>query len=1086
MAVRCNEGETSPAGSHAAATAGREKKVGHSVQGQSRVNRIRSIVHFCIFACCVLSNSTATPMASPHTHRNISAAASPPSLTVQPSLPGRSVSSLSSSFSDTGTFEVHNVAPTPVPVAGSASPPVLTGGPKLVDRAPSSASFTVQHASASPVAPSPSSTSPTRPTPHAFLFDRQVSIGSNSGDMAGIDPSLLTSTAKFTPSTSPSAGVTPTSPRAQHALWQAKPPPPPTRSEGQQSEMQYQQQQLLRNSTSLTRTVIADQRRSQSQTHSRTQTPADLQQRLMRASVSEASLPTNTSAVWAQTVPRPLTLAVPASPGGDNLSALPSAALKAKAAKIASLISDFDAKFLEPAGSGPASGTEARMVYPQWALPFVEEMAGKMEAVLKAQAEAEAKEERERQTELKLKQIAALQSSPRSSPRAGSRRQSFAQSPMSSSRRGSLMNSPAASPAQPTHSRRPSFAVAQSPAASPLPVARSVAESPAQLAQPPALNVAHSAEFAPVHERSPDRPRAQPGARGMTGRSQSYLTSLFGRDVGASTLNVVFRATERSPSPPRRRRTSPSHSHQRPEDLTKVQPGPTIPKASRFSPVRPLSPPHGSGRKRSPSKRSKEDRERDLELEALKIQVRELVGEMRAQRLRDQEMDEMDGFGVGVGIGPVAAADEEIPEDIQIPSASFGVQTSPWSSPRAMSRRTSFASMPPQQVVHHHQGVDEGVLAQALIRIGESNRERFLALVEQIALLQRQMAEQQERFAGSSNASQHMDPAEKDRMAQELARLQAELASSSTEKHLLAAQIKELRSHAEKSKFALMEKMALLNGSASDASRGNVQDKALLRTYEEDLRSSRDAIAQLQNLVQREADHARAFRADRDALQSRLDTMAQQLKARVQADREAAYAAGRKSLTPAARLKSLMHKYMASFYRTQFQNLLEAQKHGNEATQRVEAELVITKEHHARELVQQQRTHQAILKHIQVTHESKEEMHEELVTKLDQATVRLDMAEAERARKEQDLMATELLAKNLQHQLTEQSLAGIAPGDVAFNEFLVASFRGDYLRMRNDAKMLKVIYDMGDDEVKFSDYVQRIDQSVQTQTCCAY
>jgi len=562
--------------------------------------------------------------------------------------------------------------------------------------------------------------------------------------------------------------------------------------------------------------------------------------------------------------------------------------------------------------------------------------------------------------------------------------------------------------------------------------------------------------------------------RPVSATSHRYLSGLLGHDVGASTLNRLFRSSERSPSPPvagsRLRRSlhrspSPPAAHELlpPEKL----PGPTIPKAIRFGPYSSPGRASGSGspkRKTGPSER---ERAQALENQALQLRVEELMRLLAKQRY-DREREEW----------------ERMHAQQPQPQAPLSPQQRKMMLNQSSSTTSLHPAVPPPQT---GSGLDESVLASALIRIGEANRERFLGLVQQILALQAQVAQQNQRMdslasSPASNAGLSAEESarareESERMQSELARLQSELSASLAEKDRLGSHVRELRLHAERSKFAMMEKMSLLSSAAGDGSKQSGQDRALLQAYEADLRASRDAIAQLQGLVGREAEHARAFKAEKDALQKRLDALANTLSARDQADKAAAYEAGRKSLTPAERLRSFMHKYMALFYRKQLEDLQQSASSSKLAAARIEAELMHTRETHERELVSQQRAHKAVLAEVSSTLLAREEEQEHLVEQLESASAQLHTAQVEQVATAETLVATEMLAQDLQARLAEAAKNGRGGSqlDAAFSTLLLDSFKGDYLRARNDARLLKIVYAVGDERIVFSDFVQRID-----------
>jgi ribose 5-phosphate isomerase RpiB len=791
-----------------------------------------------------------------------------------------------------------------------------------------------------------------------------------------------------------------------------------------------------------------------------------------------------------------------------SLSQFPSRALAAKAARITALIRDFDARFLaeeenHAAGHHNRAGAAAaaasardptRMpLYPAWALPFVEEMARKLDAVVRAQHRAEEAEEllasttgagqgaararRDREASSaaqRLHDVEALKAAAaaRQSPSRGSRQ---GQSPPGDNfypddaylvglndelafvrDKGSFTHRRAAPRTVHASPRRNLNAMAASHD-SVLPYqARGRSREQMQQQQQPSPPSASEERAA----------RAAGGPRPTSAASQRYLTGLLGHDVGASTLNRLFRS-ERSPSPPARRARPrsasppppPVHQLIPPERL----PGPTIPKAIRFSPY---STPTRNG---SPSKKGASERERMqlLENQALQLRVDELCRLLAKQRY-DREREEWE-------------RGQQAPLSPQQRKAMLSHSTS----------TSGLHSDPPPEPSPSSSGLDESVLASALIRIGEANRERFLGLVQQILALQAQVAQQGQRMdhlssSGTQSSGLSAEESarlreEQERMNAELARLQGELAASLGEKERLGQQVRELRLHAERSKFALMEKVSLLSSAAGDGAREGAQDRALLAAYEADLRASRDAIAQLQGLVGREADHARAFKHEKEQLQKRLDSLASTLAQRDRADKAAAFEAGRRSLTPAERLRSLMHKYMVLFYRKQLEEATSGASSTKLAAARIEAELMHSREEHERELVQQQRAHKAVLAQVSSTLIQREEEQEELVERLENAAKEIQVVQTEAQQTAQSLLATELLAQDLQSQLAAAtgrgSSAAASSTDMAFSALMLDSFKGDYLRARNDARLLKLVYAVGDERVLFSDFVQRIDHN---------
>ena len=734
------------------------------------------------------------------------------------------------------------------------------------------------------------------------------------------------------------------------------------------------------------------------------------------------------------------------------LSTLSASALSQKARKIESLIAEFDRKFLD---TSTASANAAGPTYPAWVLPFVEEMATKLELVLAAQHRAEEAE-------------AGLGRSVRFSEkdtarRAAERDQARRRVDHIASLRGRQSQSLPGAHFFPEDQYtvglnddlpflRDHGAFAQRRAApltqlaSPrrnLGIDATTPRDPTLPYQTEARNkhvAGVMASTAPVHVSAAERPQS---ARASSRRSsERYLTGLLGHDVGASTLNGLFRSTVRSPSPPGGR------------FQTQAYPGPTIPKAPRFAPVRPLLPPAGLRRKKEgmTAEQRRRERERELEMHALRIRCEELQDALEAER-RAQE----------------AAA----------------------SAPGSPLRLAS-----PRPVAPASSTLDEDALASALLRVGLANREKFLALMQQIQSMQTSMAQQAERMnaaiadgtlggnrAAPVDAFEAEAAAERHRqMSLELDRLRSELSSTLSEKDRLAAQVRNLASLSEKHKFALMEKQSLLNMSGSDAERKAKQDALLLRTYEQDLRAARDAITQLQGMVTREHSHAAAFKSEAASLQTRLDKLQALLGDSAAKSAALSYQAGRASLKPAQKFQHLMHKYMAGFYRAEFQKLLAERSRNSSHAEQVEVELARTKEKHALELEYQRESHRAVLEHVTGSLHHGSEQKTALEVQLDQAQHQLAILEDQKAEQERELIATERLNAQLQSQLATGSkdpanVSSAALGlDSDFGALMAASFKGDYLTLRNDTRMLKTVYGLGDENILFSDYAQRIDR----------
>ena len=766
------------------------------------------------------------------------------------------------------------------------------------------------------------------------------------------------------------------------------------------------------------------------------------------------------SASFTQTVPRPLVpsvFAASSASGVGALSSLSSAELGLKARQVEVLISEFDSKVL-----GGATAT-----YPQWALPFVQEMATKLQLVLQAQKIARENEARQKEQADRDRELADTVSRTLKFESAAEEQQAAAARSLRVSRQGQStpssgrfypddsylvgLNSPlaftrdhgsfvhrAAAPTDPMASPRRNLGVDRTHT-------NSLRDANGAIYQQHHHQQHHQQQQAQQQQQQ----RPVSARRLASTTSARYLTNLLGHDVGASTLNRLFRSTERSPSPPPRRR----------EPLqTKELPGPTIPKARRFSASQSLL---RSPAPKTPSKKdaaaSDRARQRDLEMQALKIQVDELMHTLEQQQ-RDREWQEAEDRRRAA---LAASAREALP--------------------------------PPPPPPPQPQTLDEDALASALLRIGESNRHKFLGLIQQIAAMQRGMLEQQEKInlmasqqmQGAAVASRDAEAEEQARLTQqrmqaELDRLSSELSSTLSAKEKLAAQVKSLALHSERSKFALMEKVSGLSSSDAERARAAQRDQALLRTYESDLRASRDAISQLQAMLQREAGHARSFQAESAELQKRLDKVTGLLGAQNAQVQGLSFQAGRASLKPAEKFRALMHKYLASFYRGEFQKLLAARAQTSSHAARIEAELQRTAEKHELELVYQSRSHEAVLKHVSSSLEASEAHQEELQEQLEGAQTVAATLEEQRDEAQRDLLATELLNQRLASQLAAAAGGQASATDSDFSALMVASFKGDYLQMRNDTRILKTIYGLGDEEIRFSDYVQRIDRSARS------
>jgi hypothetical protein len=617
---------------------------------------------------------------------------------------------------------------------------------------------------------------------------------------------------------------------------------------------------------------------------------------------------------------------------------------------------------------------------------------------------------------------------------------------------------------------------------------------------------------------------ASPPGRGRptSAKSAAYLTQLLGHDMNATMMNRLMRATSRSPSPPRRQQQRPAMQSTMPiKDL----PGPTIPRAQRFnaySTSAPLDSGLSAQRLRAAeasARRRERERQRELEMQALKIQVEELLAHLREkdgeqqerreeerherersrereerQRRKDRERRERERNA--------AAASQASEQSLQQHHQARSV--SPPSPPRRRHSRSRSHSP-------SFDSSSEDALASALIRIGEANREKFQALVGQITGLQEVMIRQQEKLdhmAGGGvggaggplshlgafasydpsnpESSFHRERALAQQMHSEMEHLQRELQQAMQEKEKLASQVREMASHQEKHKFDLLEKVTDLSLQQTDAQQARSRDRQLLKSYESDLRASRDAITSLQDLLHRESHHAASAQAEKQRVEKRMEDLEGRIREKAEREKDAAYASSRGKLKPAARFQAFMHKYLASFYRREFQQLLAERTKNLSAADRATAEVQRAHEKHQLELEYTHRTHSAILAHVTETSGSTSEAAGRMREEMQQMQERTEQLEREREQREIDLRATEMLAQDLADKLSAKegaygpnamgSEAGVPAFGTEFTDLMRASFKGDYLAARNDTAMLRAVHAVGDEHILFSDYVQRVDR----------
>ena len=819
-------------------------------------------------------------------------------------------------------------------------------------------------------------------------------------------------------------------------------------------------------------------------------------------------------------------------PVPSSLSSLSSATLRTKVSEVAKLIAEFDRQFLVTTPSGNDR-------YPSWALPFVSEMATKMNLVLRAQHLAEEREEEEaRQSALHHHQQRVRWNEEEvQRHRRRDEREAEARESQRKVEGIAQLQAAAASGSSPNtttndsnHQQRHSLKVPPSSGAqsdfyhdavytvalqSDLPFLR---DHGLFHDRRQAANSGLSSPRRNLGEKDPNSlmyQHVRSSRRPISAKSRHYLTSLMGHDINATMLNGAMRATSRSPNRELRRRAI-TDSKRREKDTNVKEPiGPTIPKAERWSQSyshSPLGSRASVGEmataKKTPKKIDPRPRDREMELEvtALRLKVEELLDTIHDKDARDR----------------AAARDRDRDRDRhRHRSASRSRSRSPRRRHRSHRRRsrsrsrsqspstsrmkkttlsksTSVSSLTTSTNDSNHNtqqqppppssSFDEDELAAALIRIGEANREKFLLLIQQIAFLQQKMVDQQSRMdamdshsgadaatAAAGNSSQSSTAAEHDAMRRELERLQRELAQSLADKERLSQRVRDLVSSQEKDKFRLLEQVTDLSATSQDARRNQAQDEALLKAYEQDLRTSRDAILHLQDLVRREAEYAKSFKNEKENLQRRLDELNRLLEEKSAQEKDAAYKSGRASLKPGAKFQSFMHKYLASYYRKEFQNLLAERNKNLAAVQRVEMEITRTKEKHELELVYASKAHESVLAHVSQALYLKQDHETQLQEQLEYVNEKLEKVENEKVQKEQDLIATELMNVQLSDALREKNSILT---ENAFTELMIDSFKGDYLQSRNDPKVLKVVYELGDEEIKFSDYVTRIDRSV--------
>ena len=841
----------------------------------------------------------------------------------------------------------------------------------------------------------------------------------------------------------------------------------------------------------------------------------------------------------------------------STLADLPSSVLKQKASQITALIAQFDAQFLRP-----HEQSSQQLIYPHWALPFVREMSVKLSTIMQAQHAAEEREEEAEEDRMweqgsKKAQAESQQRRQREREERQNQRKREAQASQEKvrsieqqhqqlSNRQFQQQHLSATTISPPRRIRPQQQVSPSqhgtagfyppslytvdPNAS-LPFLRdhgvfdqrkeSVRDDRASARR----NLGHAGEKTMTYYSgagsSPQQQLVGRGRRPTSAKSAAYLTQLMGHDMNATMMNRFMRATSRSPSPPRRQqyRPAPAQSTMPNKEL----PGPTIPRAQRFSAYStsaPLDSGMSAQRARAAEaaeRRRQRERAREMELAALKIQVSDLLDQMRAsfseqkerreeerhEKERSREREERQRRKEKER----RARDRE--RNAEHESNSHTLQqhqqarsVSPPSPPRRRRERSRSRSHSPSS------GFDEDALASALIRIGESNRSKFSVLIEQITRLQEVMVRQQEKLegmaggGGAGGALSHLgafasyDPSnpqgsfERERslaqqMHSEMEHLQRELQEAMREKEKLAAQVKEMAAHQERHKFDLLEKVTDLSLQQTDLNQARTRDRTLLKSYENDLRASREAISALQEMLARESTHSTAAQEEKRRLEKKMEDLEKRIREKEELEKDAAYAAGKGKLKPAARFQSFMHKYLASFYRREFQQLLAERSKNLSAADRAQAEVQRAHEKHQLELEYTHRTHSAILAHVTETQGSSSDAAQKMRDDMEKMREHTEQLEREREQREIDLRATEMLAQDLADKLSAKeggySGAGSSEGGVPafasdFTDLMRASFKGDYLAARNDTAMLRAVHAVGDEHILFSDYVQRVDR----------
>jgi len=780
----------------------------------------------------------------------------------------------------------------------------------------------------------------------------------------------------------------------------------------------------------------------------------------------------------------PSTSPVPASLS-QELSHLSSADLSSKLAAVARLIADFDARFLTRARMSDHGQTEMGGsvsvhddgmvdVYPAWALPFVEEMAAKYHALLQAKHQAEEREEREERERRRNGGDNQSTMADRSVHFTDRQAERAREVKASRKRVDAIARMKAEQQRQAAlRSSRPSYAGDFYPSDlyyvdlnADLPFLRNHGIFDARRGR----TRSRSRQTSPKRnagaevDANPAARRPRPAAV----RSRDYITGLMGHDVGATMLNALFRNTQRSPSPSHGNRTRPTSASPSPstsQDLESsmrrsrldaltsgddVQPlrGPawTFGKASRglLDGGQPKTPPPPSTARRSMShtltrtapRPSRDAREREMELEvhALKLTVAQLMDAMEQQQ-RPATLDS----------NPV--------------------------------------------------DVDEDELASALIRIGAANRERFSSLVAQITRLQELVQRQQDkvdeirRSGGTTNIQSNVPTmsAYESRdavleresnlsadMQSELARLHEELRDALRDKEQLAQQLRDLQNWKSKTRDAILQKMSDLSSDAKELRREREEDRALLSSYESDLRTSRALIEQLQALLTRESQSALAERADREQLQRRLDDVSRLLHAKQRQEGVYDRARARGHLTPSQKLQALMHKYLAAHYRQRLHQLLAQQTATTERTAALQAELKREAERHQIQLNYQQQAHRDVLASLSTSMHDKEKEKSAMAEQVQYLQQQLANVGFDSNGHASALRAAEFHNAHLARRLAESSAAGALSAE--FGALLTATWKGDYLRMKNDTKMLSQVYSLGDAEILFSDYVKRVDR----------